>query len=272
LSKFEKVSEMLTFIFIYFCSVQIFAQNSIEIEDTNVGRETYVDIPLIGTISAGTINSLRIEIIYDSRIIDISSAAGDASFAIREAEPGFTTDFTKLDSALVTISSTNAVPISNGVICNLRVKGLVYSDSIAYVLPIRLFVNDQEVPIEATKGEITVIGTPIFPNFPDNLSHGYPNPFNYQVRFNFSLEKTSKVAFKLFNMSGRQIIDSDNSQDMFEFFDSISNARLTDLSNLSEGSYYLLFTPKNYLVSSGLYILTMQTDRQVFNTNIIYSK
>jgi len=260
------------FLFIAFFSPQLSAQNSLGVGNETISRDSYVDIPLTGTISAPNINSLKIEIVYDARIIDIASAEGGSSFAIRESNPKFETDFTKLDSANVTISTNDAVSINNGIICNLKIKGLVFSDSVAYVLPIKLSINGSDVTTETSGGRITVTGTPIFPNFPDNLSYGYPNPFNYQVRFDFSLKDYSKVRVKLFNMTGLQVLDSDNNKDMLSVFDSETNLKIDDLNSLTKGRYYVLLMPKQNEIASGLYFLSLQTDRQVFNTNIIYCK
>ena len=171
------------------------AQNSIKIKDSTITREFYTDIPLVGTIEGTNLNELRVELIYDSRIIDIKSASGQAGYAMQEATPEFTIDYNKIDSAHVIIRSTNPAPVNDGIICMLHIRGLVYSDSIAYILPNRLLINGQEVSANFQAGNIKVLGTPVFPNFPDNLSPGYPNPFAYQVRFNFSLKESSSVKF-----------------------------------------------------------------------------
>ncbi len=267
-----KVIKYSIFIFVLLSSA-IFAQNSVNFEDATVDREHYVSLALSGTITGDNIKTLTVEIVYDSRIIDIKSASGKNGFAMQEALPEIKTDFTKLDSALLTITSHNAVAVNKGTICNLLIKGLVWSDSMAYVLPLKVLINGKEVSTDNLKqGIVKVLGNPIFPNFPDYLGNGYPNPFNYRVRFDFSLKKKSSVKFTLYKMNGVKVLDSDDSKDMLLVFSTKNGTVLNSLSNLEEGSYYVLLTPKNQEIASQYYLFVMQTDRQVFNTNIIYCK
>ena len=269
--KFMRIIKYSVFIFLLINSL-LFAQNSVKINDTTVSRETVADIPLLGTIQSDNLNTLTIELIYDARIIDLQSASGGIDYAIKESTPDFKTDFSKIDSARVTITSHNASTVTNGIICMLHIRGLVFSDSLAYILPFRLLINNEEVPAIYQKGIIKVPGIPIFPNFPDNLSHGYPNPFSYQTRFDFSLQETSSVKFLVYTMIGIKVVDSDDSQGMLRVFSYDDNSEKTDLSALKKGTYYVLFTPQNQEIASQYFIFVMKTDRGVFNTNIIYCK
>ncbi len=248
------------------------AQNSIRIIDSTITRDFYTDIPLVGTIEGTSLNELRVELIFDSRIIDIKSASGQTGYAMQETTPEFTIDYKKIDSAHVIIRSTNPAPVNDGIICMLHIRGLVYSDSIAYILPKRLLINGQEVSANFQAGNIKVLGTPVFPIFPDNLSLGYPNPFAYRVRFNFSLKETSSVKFIVYSLNGVRIIDSDNSNGMLEVLSDENNVPINDLNSLKKGGYYVLFTPKFQEIASQYFIFVMKTDRNVFNTNIIYCK
>lgn len=248
------------------------SQNKIYVADTTIDRDKYHNIPLIGSLENVDITELRIEFVFNSRAIDIQKAEGSAAFAIKEATPLLTIDYTNPDSAIATIVSNNVSVISNGIICMLSIRGLVYSDSIAFITPVDLFINGNKVQFDKEIGYITVLGPLIYPDFPDYLGFGYPNPFNYQVRFDFSLEKASPVAFELYNLSGRLIADSDDdNNEIFRVFTS-ANIPVNELTSLSEGKYYLLLTPKNYIHSSGYYVLIMKIGKKVFNTNIIYSK
>jgi hypothetical protein len=266
-----KVIKYSVFIFVLLSTV-LLAQNSIKFDDVKVGREHYVDVALKGTVTGNNISQLRVELIYDSRIIDIKSASGGTGFVMQEEKPDVRTDFSKLDSARLIITSHNVQAVTDGIICNLQIKGLVWSDSLAYVLPLRMFINGEEVETDIKQGIVTVVGTLIFPNFPDFLGNGYPNPFNYQVRFDFSLKKSSSVEFVVYTMNGIKVIDSDNSDGMLLVFSKESGIPLNDLTNLKEGAYYVLFTPKNQEIASQYFIFVMKTDRQVFNTNILYCK
>jgi hypothetical protein len=266
-----KVIKFSIFLFII-CSTALLAQNSVWLNDTTVDRERYSDIPLYGTITGADLTDLTIELVYDSRIIDIKSASGGTGYAMQAETPVFTTDFTRIDSARVTIKSNDVVAVNNGIICNLQVKGLVFSDSLAYVTPLRVLINGQEVTANLKSGIIKVLGPPVFPNFPDHLSYGYPNPFNYQVRFDFSLKQESAVQFIVYTMSGVRVLDSENSQGMLKVYSSKNNIPVEDLTNLQEGSYYVIFTPLPMEIASQYFVFVMKTDRQVFNTNIIYCK
>ena len=266
-----RVIKYSVFIFVLLSTI-LLAQNSIIFNDVKVGREQYIDVALYGTISGDNISELKVELLYNSRIIDIKSAKGQPGFAMQEDNPEFRTDFSKLDSARLIITSRNAHAVKDGIICNLQIKGLVWSDSLAYVLPFRVFIDGNEVEADVKQGIVTVVGTPIFPNFPDFLGNGYPNPFNYQVRFDFSLKKSTPVEFIVYTMNGIRVIDSENNDGMLLVFSKESGIPLNDLSNLKEGAYYVLFTPKNQEISSQYFIFVMKTNREAFNTNILYCK
>ncbi len=267
-----KVIKYSIILFVIF-GTSLLAQNSCRIKDTTVDREQYADIPLYGTVTGSQLADLTIEIVYDSRIIDIKSATGGVNFAMQEDEPEFSTDFTKIDSARITIKSNDVKQITDGIICNLQIKGLVFSDSLAYVTPLRMLINGEEVEATLTTGIIKVTGPPIFPNFPDHLSYGYPNPFNFQVRFDFSLKQKSAVRFLVYSMSGVKVLDSeDDTQGMLKVFSNENNTPVEDFGNVAKGSYYIIFTPLFSEIASQYFVFVMKTDRQVFNTNIIYCK
>lgn len=248
------------------------SQNSITVRDTTIDRDKYYDIPLIGTIDNPNITELKIVFVFNSRVIDIQKAEGSPLFAIKEANPILTVDYANPDSAIATITAQNVSSIAGGVICMLSIRGLVYSDSIAFINPINLFINGSVVQFDKETGYIKVFGPAIYPDFPDYLGYGYPNPFNYQARFDFSLENASPVIFELYNLSGLLVADSEgDNNEFFRIYTSV-NVPVNDLTLLNEGSYYLLMTPRNYIHASGYYILIMKVGKKVFNTNIIYSK
>jgi hypothetical protein len=250
----------------------LLSQNFITISDTTVTRSEYSTLSLYGTISQSPVNSLSIEIIYDSRVLDIKSASGGTGMAITEASPDFKTDFSRLDSARITITSNSAASINNGIICRLLVKGLVFSDSVGYVRPTRLIVNGSEVTFNTGTSRIKVTGNLIFPNFPDNLGDAVPNPFFGSTRLNFSLEKPSAISFSVYNMIGLLISESVSDKDFFKVFDAKTNAPINLTAPLKEGGYYLVLSPDYFQVASGYYILFMKTDRGLFNKNLIFNK
>jgi len=268
-----KIRKLLYFVYFAFVFLSTaYSQNSVTVRDTTIDRDKYYNIPVIGTLVNGNVTELSIEFVFNSRVIDIQKAEGSPLFAIKEENPLLTIDYTNPDSAIATITSNNVSGISNGVICLLSIRGLVYSDSIAFINPINLLINGSNVEFNKETGHITVLGPSIYPDFPDYLGYGYPNPFNYQVRFDFSLEKSSSVTFELYNLAGLLVTNSeDDDNQIFRVFTSL-NVPVNDLTSLNEGSYYLLLTPRNYIHASGYYILIMKVGKKVFNTNIIYNK
>ena len=250
----------------------VLSQNDISISDTLVTRTEYFEIPVNGTLQVNAGDNVSIEIVYDSRIIDIKSAIGGNGMAITEAAPAIATDFTKLDSAKLTITSSNVVPVTNGIICKLSVKGLVFSDSVGYIHPYKIIINGIETPVSQKYARVLVRGTLIFPNYPDNLGDAVPNPFFYSTKLNFSLEKPSKVHFILYSLIGGLIAESQNSTEIFKIYNIIDNQRVDASSVLAAGVYYLIVTPVSFETSSGYYMLVMQTDRDIYNKNLIYNK
>jgi len=84
----------------------------------------------------------------------------------------------------------------------------------------------------------------------------YPNPFNGSTNIQFELNKNTLVDLNIFNIQGQKI-------------------REIVKGNFAAGKYNFTWNGKSFLgnsVSSGLYILVLQTDNQKIKRKIMYLK
>ncbi len=252
----------------------VLSQISVQAPSARIERARTYNLPVIGSLPPGQINEIILTFNYDARIIDIKSASGSESMAIQDSVLTYSNDYIKLDSTSFVVVGKKVKSVTNDTLCLLQVEGLAYSDSIAYIQPIRMWINGNLITnSQFINGRIIVNGLSILPNFPDNFDYGYPNPFDYAIHFNFNIEKNSKTEFLIYSIKGRQVVSSLTNPEMFSITDEINNKPITDLSGLlSKGSYKMTYTPDATLISGGLYIIVMKTDRSVYNRNFIYIK
>jgi hypothetical protein len=83
------------------------------------------------------------------------------------------------------------------------------------------------------------------------LSQNYPNPFNPSTKIDFQIPEDSRVAIKIYDISGREIKTLEN--------------------NIMKAGYYSVqFTPDN--LSSGIYFYRMTTDKFTNIKKMVYVK
>jgi hypothetical protein len=250
------------------------SQSSVQAPTARIDRAKIYNLPVIGSLPSGPITELKLLFYYDARIIDIKSASGSEAMAIEDIIPNYTSDYKKIDSTFFIVIGNKVKSVTNDTLCMLQIEGLAFSDSIAYIKPYQIWINGNFISnTQFTNGRITVNGSSILPNFPDNFGYGYKNPFDYSISFDFNLEKSSKAEFLIFTISGGQVVSSKTDPQMFTINDEINGKHITNMSQiLDKGSYTMTFTPDETMISSGLYIIVMKTDRSVYNRNFIYIK
>ena len=252
----------------------LLSQTSIQAPSARIDRAKTYNLPVIGTLPAGQITDIKLLFKYNANIIDIKSATGKNNYAIQDSSPIYSNDYTNLDETLFTVVGTKVQNKTDDTLCMLQIEGLAYSDSICILKPFQMWVNNAYIAnTELKDGKIIVNGSSILPNFPDNFNYGYPNPFDYKIKFDFNLEKNSAIEFKVFNLNGTRAVDSRNDPQMFAIADEISGKIYNDLNQVfAKGSYTLQFTPDATVIAGGLYIIVFKTDRSVYNRNFIYIK
>ena len=79
----------------------------------------------------------------------------------------------------------------------------------------------------------------------------YPNPFNPTINIEYSVTSPGAISLKIISLDG-QVMST-----------LISGFR-------AKGSYKTLWSPKD--VSSGVYILQLESNKSIFNKKIVYLK
>lgn len=265
--------------FLYFVIVLISvlysanSQNKLYIKDTVITRGPEYMVTVYNELNAKDGDNIEIVFSFNSRIIDITKII--PGFGWLPLSNPIDTNLSNLDSATIKLTANNVKILSpdNRIFNSFMIQGLAYSDSITYLTPRSLTINGVlDTQAQLVGGKITVRGSSIIPNFPDNLGNGYPSPFAGSINFNFSVEKHTNLDFIIFTTDGRQAASIDEDNDMFQIFDSQGN-KIDNLSkSFEKGNYKLIFTPNPSNIASGLYFLMMKTDRGLHNANFIYAK
>ncbi|MCX6156331.1 MAG: hypothetical protein NT007_19435 [Candidatus Kapabacteria bacterium] len=253
---------------------------SVSIPDTMIksGVSSKIKIQVTGTIDISPINSIKIRFKYNSGILDIAKVFGSPNYAMTDNFPQITNINSTVDSAIFEVFSKTGQTVTNGIICELETEGLASEDSLAYIKPVQIFINDTEITNANLKqGKIIVNDAIIVPVYPEGLAQNRPNPFlvNDLVSVPFFINKNTKVQFSLFYIDGEFIQD-------FGVFGQMQNFMITNESGLnlnyshdmifSHGSYFLKFTPNFWEIPSGKYFLTMKTQSFIYKINLLYCK
>ena len=260
---------------ILFSFSSLMSQVSASFNDTAIQRGNINQIPIYGTVSGTAVTDIKLVFSFDSRIIDVKGGLGGDKYAMKSKETVFSLSFPKLDSAVFEISSNEIQNISNGIICMVKVEGLVFSDSLAKLTLEAIYVNGTPVSdFVPYSGIIKVLGESYLAHLPDYLGQCIPNPFVGKAKFDFSLENSSKVKFFIYTALGRLVMTSDENE--FSIFTAKSLEKTLDITDFSSvigrGNYSLTFSPIPWEFAQGLYFLIMQTDKGTYKTNFLYFK
>lgn len=235
----------------------LFSQNRISIPSKSIERGKIDTINIEGTLSLQNSSLLRIKLLFDAHFIDVKKVNGNPNFAIMEDEPYFDLDLTKIDSAILNVQATNFQSITNGIIFQVLVEGLVYKDSVMHIFPIDVAVDDSSIECSKDTGTIIVRGPSVIPIEITSIGFSYPSPVKSLIYFNFSLGKKTKLNFSIFSINGKQILSSINNPEKFNIVDGIIPRPIYN-STLEAGSYLLRIEIPSE-ISSGVYFLRMNT-------------
>ncbi len=112
-----------------------------------------------------------------------------------------------------------------------------------------LFMVEYEETLDIIKTKNTTPGV-------ITISQNFPNPFNPETTFNYTVHKTGKVLFSIYNVMGDLVYTVDN-------------------RTLFPGSYNIVWNGVNNFnrpVSSGIYFYQLKSGEEVKSGKMVYSK
>lgn len=256
-----------------------YSASRIDVPDTVLfrGENNTIGLEVTGNIDADQADLIQIYFEYKSDVINIKSAHGDDSFAMKSADIYTEENFNPPDTIVLLVSDTKSQVVNNGTICRLNIEGLAGPDSIAYLKPLQLYINGALQPdTEFRTGQIKVLGAPIIPIPPEGVAQNYPNPFSETTRIIFYIKESTKIDFSLFSTGGEKIKSAwDNDPSIeFNFYDGRSGDKINPEKDeeFPPGEYELLLRPLTWKFGSGAYYLVMKTDNGTYQKTIMYTK
>ncbi len=246
----------------------------VELRDTSIARGSGNLVPVYGTIGTELTGELELSLRFNAYVIDVKRIITNATTCLDESHT-FDVDISKLESSSLFVKSNSYRKPFTGILFYLEVEGLAGPDTSTLVTPIVLKVGGNEVPGTFVGGIISVQSVPVSPKLTEGLGQNFPNPFSVYTEAFFSVDKSTKVSFILYSLSGRNVHSVSLSDPAFitEIFDEHGNQIENHNEHIFEsGRYRLRLTPYSWKLSSGAYYLVMTVQDNVYKTNFIYFK
>ena len=266
---------IIIFGFYSYCHVS-YAQSIVSVPDTAIPRGKIYSIPISGKIEQSGVDNIRIRLQFNARVINIKSATGSDNYIMKCLTPKLINpDLTNIDTATIDITCDSISSSTAGIFCMIDVEGLAGPDSLTLLTPIAIYVNEiPDLLATAKSGLIKVPGPLVHQRFPEWLGQNYPNPFSWFCFFPISIEKSTKVDFKIFTNDGSEVISSNSFWETIEIYKETGTGEVkinwhADL--LERGNYKLHLIPDAEL-ASGSYFLVMKTDNGIYNKRFLYLK
>lgn len=244
------------YLLIFFLPFFLFAQNRVSIPTKNVERGKIDTIDVYGSFSFQNSGKLEIKLLFNAYLIDVKKVIGNPNYVIHEIEPNIRLDLSKLDSAVLAINSFDFQALNEGIFFKIVIEGLVYKDSITYIQPLEIAIDDSLIDFTKDSGMIIVRGPSVIPIPVTSIGYGYPSPTKNQIRFDFTLAKNTPVDFSVFSSNGKKIIDSNKNSNYFLI--QKGSIEIPSETVLEPGEYSLLVNFPNE-IASGVYYLQMRT-------------
>ncbi len=242
---------------------------TIGIKDTTISRGNLDTIPIYANFDGLKYNEIKLFISFNAYLLEIHKVFGNEGTIIKDGLT-FNIKLENLENAILEINSSNINTETNSeVLCYMVVEGLVYKDSICNIVPVNLYLDNIETEFIAQGGKVTIVGYNVIPTVKNFLGYPFPNPSSTQNWFYFGIEKNATVEFKIYNLNGQCIFDTDNSPNLF-----IASGKDKIYSfdeELPAGTYLLqVVFPNN--IGEGIYYLKMQVLGTEFNSKFIIIK
>jgi len=253
------------------------SRDYVRIHDTTITRGGVHYIEVYSNLNFLQIESIDLLLSFNANVIDIKRVIGGGNYLLQDETKEVELNLSNLENSTARIFSDNLLQSSTGVLFALEVEGLVYSDSITLVTPIRFLLSGNEVKeVNFMAGRITVSGVQLIDSEAEWLGNAYPNPFTYWTDLKFRISKESKVDFDIFDYSGRRIVSypkNDTDELIFYIYDE-NNAQINEPKNhiYSEGEYRIQIHPQGLYLKPGPFYLLMRTAQNVYQSNFFYIK
>jgi hypothetical protein len=256
---------------IVFASSKILSQE-VSITDTSVQRGLIHRIP-INLVSEQNYSSIRLRIDYNAYLIDIKSLKGGSDFIAVNESPFFEKNQEDLENSFIIVKPLEIDP-SNSVLCEIEFEALAGPDSVAFFIPTVLILDENETNANFESGRIS-IGAPVFPTERNTISEAYPNPANWQVKFDIIITEETNLKLDIYEMGGRKIYEYPGEMDpQFVLIEKETGApvNIDENGQINEGNYTLQINFINWKWSTKIYFVVADIGGKKFRRKFLILK
>lgn len=284
---------ILVFILIHTYNFNALSENKIEIKDTTLQRGRLNKVNIFGQLNDLNIsedNITKFNFQFDSRLIHIDTIEYSILSDIEKNQFYFNQQINinriynstspELSTFEITFKGINQnftnIPNSDSLnlLFSLNCEALVGSDSIGFIEPILVSIDDNPISNFSFKRGRFYLGIPIFDIEKESIGNVYPNPFGDFSSIEFTLVKDSKVSVAIYSLQGGLV-------SMFP--DMIKNVKYLFVKGndildydgttlLNKGKYRISIDPDNNYFSSGAYVIFININGNLLKTNFIFQK
>ncbi len=221
----------------------LFSAGFVSIQDTTlIHSGTNSRIPVYSNVDFSQVNNAKFTFKFNGLLLNIKGVYAAEENGCKEAGSSFTVDLTNLKEATLEVTATQFNPTNNGILFSIELETLAGQDSIAFLTPSEITLNDViDNSIELKAGRIK-IGLPVYLIINEGIQEVYPNPFYFNGTVNFSIRDDSKINFKVYSLNGK-LIGSIPGNDGFKswFYDKSNNLILILQLYIHRGYYKFIF-------------------------------
>ncbi|MBI5326251.1 MAG: hypothetical protein HZB41_13435 [Ignavibacteriae bacterium] len=253
-----------------------YSQTNVTVPDTVIPRGEVYSIPINGSLDQVNKKSIKIKLRYNARVIYIKSVKGSDNTIMNCLTPKLgNPDYSDISKTTVEISCDSISSSNSGIFCFIDVEGLAGPDTLTYLVPVAIYINDvQDSTAVFDGGQIKVPGDLVYQRFPEGIGQNYPNPFASYTFFPVVIDKLTKVNFKLYTNNGSEVSSINNKSETLELYKKTGTGEVKvnfDDEILDRGNYVLHFIPDAEF-ANGSYFLVMKTVNGIYNIRFLYIK
>ncbi len=263
-----KIPYLLIIILIAAGPVDSLSQTELIIANYKAKRGEIVRVALdskLGSIA----DSVRVSLYFDGLMLGIHDIISGDGYIVNS-----TSNITKYwdsneSSWVVSISSFDLKAQSSGELIAIDFEVMAGERKFAFIKPFKLVVDGVEQTAKFSAGGIEIQDPAVVTKYTELLEQNYPNPFITTTVFPFSLDIETTVKFSIYDIRGRQVIDWNYILEHSRLFKGEVGFIDLNKDRLGKGEYYLEFNLQPWQLATGMYILVMETERQVHKLNIM---
>jgi len=265
---------IFSLLFLVFSVNYLFSENSVGIRDTLINRAIVNKIPIYGEIDESLDARYDFCFQFNSLVIDIKDIIVDGTTIFSNVSYDIT--FNNFTNSELKVKSTGLKNNNYGILFYALIEGLAGSDTLTKIEPKCFVINDVNSDnINYNLGTINVRSTPVDVQFKEGLGLNSPNPFYDETKIPFTIDKITKVSFKIYSLNGRKVLNSSFADAGFGY--TILNSKgliIEDPENYTfeKGIYKLILKADNWKVSAGAYYLIMTTANSNHKINLMLIK